>query len=183
MKIQHSAPTREEKLSAALLAFLEEPAEPIQLAGNCGRRIVTTTTAAAARVLLSLLSRRRQAEIAGVIEENALVDRIVDAVHEHITTPHISLTAISRAVARRPAAVSGALKNGCGCGFYQFVKEARISRAIQIMAGGSRSVKEACYEVGYTDVSLFCRHFKQVAGVPPSQFLRATRSAQGRDLV
>ncbi|RYG86014.1 MAG: AraC family transcriptional regulator [Alphaproteobacteria bacterium] len=66
-------------------------------------------------------------------------------------------------------------KEASGLTLHQFVIEARIEQAKQLLATGSGSAAEVAYRVGFGSQSLLNRHFKRLVGTTPAAFARARR--------
>lgn len=54
----------------------------------------------------------------------------------------------------------------------KYIINLKLSRAKELLASKMYSVTEACYALGYTDESYFCREFKRHVGLSPSDFKR-----------
>jgi AraC-like DNA-binding protein len=53
-----------------------------------------------------------------------------------------------------------------------FVKEIRIGHAARLLLEGKHNVTEACYGSGYNNISNFNKHFKDIKGMAPRDFLK-----------
>ncbi|MFC0772951.1 AraC family transcriptional regulator [Terrimonas alba] len=58
-----------------------------------------------------------------------------------------------------------------------FVKEVRIGHAAKLLLEGVHNVTEACYESGYNNISNFNKHFKEVKGLSPRDFMKQYETA------
>jgi len=58
---------------------------------------------------------------------------------------------------------------------HQYVVRARLRRAAQLLAQGTRPVGAIAYEVGFGDLSNFVRTFRRAAGHAPREFRRAAQ--------
>jgi len=54
---------------------------------------------------------------------------------------------------------------------YQYVLEARVRKAKDLLATGKFTIAEVAHQVGFFDQSHLTRHFKRVFGVPPKNLL------------
>lgn len=54
----------------------------------------------------------------------------------------------------------------------EYVKEIRISHAARLLLEGKHNVSEACYSSGYNNLSNFNKHFRDIKGMSPSEFLK-----------
>lgn len=61
-----------------------------------------------------------------------------------------------------------------GCTFMQYLQQARVDRAKQLMLTGNLSVTQIAFEVGFESLSYFCRVFRRLALLSPTEFLRKT---------
>lgn len=53
-----------------------------------------------------------------------------------------------------------------------FVKEVRIGHAAKLLLQGQHNVSETCYESGYNNISNFNKHFREIKGFSPREFVR-----------
>jgi AraC family transcriptional regulator len=51
----------------------------------------------------------------------------------------------------------------------------RVERAQQLLRNGDLSLAEIAARAGFSDQSVFCRHFKRLVGVTPGRFRMHTR--------
>lgn len=59
-----------------------------------------------------------------------------------------------------------------GLRFTDYVNYQRITRAIELLTEGDRSIQEVAFEVGYNSPNHFNRVFKQILGMTPHDYLR-----------
>lgn len=59
--------------------------------------------------------------------------------------------------------------------FIEILKEIRIGHAAKLLLGGTHNISSACYESGYNNLSNFNKHFKEIEGLSPSNFLKQYR--------
>jgi AraC family transcriptional regulator len=61
---------------------------------------------------------------------------------------------------------------------HQYVITRRVERAKELLqAGADLSLAEVASRAGFSDQSVFCRHFKRAVGVTPGQFRTPARIA------
>jgi AraC family transcriptional regulator len=61
---------------------------------------------------------------------------------------------------------------------HKYVILRRVERAKQLLqAAADLSLAEVALHVGFSDQSVFCRHFKRLVGVTPRQFRMSARIA------
>jgi AraC-type DNA-binding domain-containing proteins len=64
-------------------------------------------------------------------------------------------------------------KSLIGKTFTEYCTELRIKKALELLTTTDNSITEICYNVGYNDVTHFCRTFKRVVGVSPKIYRKA----------
>jgi len=62
---------------------------------------------------------------------------------------------------------------------HDFLTELRIGRARQLLASGSYSVTETCFETGYSSLGSFSTRFRDVVGLSPGDYSRQVRRVFG----
>ena len=65
-------------------------------------------------------------------------------------------------------------KRVTGHGFIDLMRKLRIQRACRLLLQTPMSVADVCFEVGYSNLSNFNRHFRHEMNVTPSQYRRGT---------
>ncbi len=66
-------------------------------------------------------------------------------------------------------------KKSTGQSPHQYVVEARVRKAKELLTTGKFTISEAAYHVGFVDQSHLTRHFKRVFGLPPKTMLSRRR--------
>jgi len=84
----------------------------------------------------------------------------------------IVLQDVARLVPLSPAAFCRFLKAKTNRTLIDFVKEIRIGNAARLLLEGNHNVTEACYDSGYNNLSNFNKHFKEVKGLSPRDFMK-----------
>jgi two-component system response regulator YesN len=82
----------------------------------------------------------------------------------------ITLEDVSIEVSVSPHYFSKLFKSETGENFIDYLTAVRISKAKAKLEEGNESVKEICYQVGYSDPNYFSRIFKKIVGVTPTEF-------------
>jgi len=84
----------------------------------------------------------------------------------------ITLEDVAGIIPMSPAAFCRFFKQKTNRTLIDFVKEIRIGHAAKILLEGKHNVTEACYDSGYNNISNFNKHFKEVKGMSPRDFLK-----------
>ena len=93
----------------------------------------------------------------------------------------ITLTQVSKMMNLSYGYVSDLFKKETGMNFSQYLKEARIEKARNLLRDSFKSVKEISFLAGYRYVSSFCEEFRNVVGVSPSAYRRIEKSTNSVD--
>jgi len=129
--------------------------------------------------LFDLLTRSTSYEILSspyfnIIENSAeahKIDKVFDYIFRHFKE-EISLQEVSGIIPMSPAAFCRFFKAKTNRTLIEFVKELRIGNAAKLLLEGKHNVTEACYNSGYNNISNFNKHFKEVKGMSPRDFLK-----------
>ena len=82
-------------------------------------------------------------------------------------------------VNQSPSAFSRSFKRHTGSTLVRYKNQLRVDLACQmLLTRPEAKVAEICYDVGFSNLSNFNRHFARLKGMSPSQF-RATFAANG----
>jgi AraC family transcriptional regulator len=98
------------------------------------------------------------------------VEYIQDQLHADLTVSGIALVADMSA-----DHFTKLFKESTGQSPYQYVVEARVRKAKELLTTGKFTISEAAHQVGFVDQSHLTRHFKRVFGLPPKRLLSRRR--------
>lgn len=105
------------------------------------------------------------------------INRALTYLREHLTE-QIEEAELARMVDQSQSAFSRAFKRHTGTTLVRYRNQLRIDLACQmLLTDPGVKVAEVCYDVGFSNLSNFNRHFLKLKGMPPSQF-RTTFAAQ-----
>ena len=65
---------------------------------------------------------------------------------------------------------SAKFKKEVGVSFSRYQKLTRMRKAKELLRKGTLSEKEISYELGFRHVSSFCREFREITGLTPSEY-------------
>ncbi|MBO4459771.1 MAG: helix-turn-helix transcriptional regulator, partial [Clostridiales bacterium] len=74
-----------------------------------------------------------------------------------------------------PFYFSKVFKTQTGVTFTDYITGVRVGKARELLSGSSKSMKEICSEVGYSDPNYFSRIFKKHTGVTPTEYKEGKR--------
>jgi AraC-like DNA-binding protein len=129
--------------------------------------------------LLDMLSRSDSYRVLSspyfnIVENSAeaqKINRVFDYIFRNFQN-EISLSDVSNIVHLSPAAFCRFFKSKTNRTLIDFVKEVRIGNAAKLLLEGNHNVTEACYHSGYNNLSNFNKHFRDIKGMSPRDFLK-----------
>jgi AraC family transcriptional regulator len=121
----------------------------------------------------SVLGQRRQY---GGLPRDKLA-RAVEYIRDQLDTD-LTVSGIAQAVYMSPYHFTRLFKESTGQSPYQYVVDARVRKAKELLTTGKFTISEVAYHVGFVDQSHLTRHFKRVFGLTPKKLL----SAEGQRL-
>ena len=91
----------------------------------------------------------------------------------------VSLKELSLLFTIRPDVLSREFKKQYGVGPLRFVRILRVEEAQRLLGQGSFTIKEICYQVGFSNPQAFCKVFKRLTLFSPTAYREYTsRSSQ-----
>jgi two-component system, response regulator YesN len=103
--------------------------------------------------------------------ENINIKMIMEYISEHYAEP-LTLTDVARYFHFNPSYLSSLFSNHNKEGFIEYLNKIRIEEATKLLAKGTATISEISSMVGFSDHSYFCKVFKKIKGLSPSQFKR-----------
>ena len=101
-----------------------------------------------------------------------LIQRARGYIDGNFADPEISLNAVAREVSVSPSHFSTIFSQEAGRTFIEYLTEARIRRAQELLKTSSLRSSEIAYRVGYKDPHYFSYIFKANTGCTPTEFRR-----------
>jgi AraC family transcriptional regulator len=102
--------------------------------------------------------------------------RAVEYIQDQLDTD-LTVSGIAQAVCMSPYHFMRLFKESTGQSPHQYVIEARVRKATELLTTGKLTISEAAHHVGFVDQSHLTRHFKRVFGMPPKTFLSCGESS------
>jgi AraC family transcriptional regulator len=100
--------------------------------------------------------------------------RAVEYIQDQLDTD-LTVSGIAQAVYMSPYHFARLFKESTGQSPHQYVVEARVRKAKELLTTGKFTISEAAYHVGFVDQSHLTRHFRRVFGLPPKRLLSRRR--------
>jgi AraC family transcriptional regulator len=96
--------------------------------------------------------------------------RAVEYIQDQLGTD-LTVSGIAQAVGMRRNRLTRLFKQSTGQSPYQYVVEARVRKAKELLTTGKFTISEVALHVGFADQSHLTRHFKRAFGLPPKRLL------------
>lgn len=102
-------------------------------------------------------------------EDEAFMQRAIQFIEEHLDDPEINIGDMAEATATSRSALHRKMKSLLGVTPLDFIHEARIRKACQLLREGAL-VKDVAYKCGFSDAIYFRKCFKAETGKTPSEY-------------
>jgi AraC family transcriptional regulator len=100
--------------------------------------------------------------------------RAIEYIQDQLDTD-LTVSGIAQAVYMSPYHFTRLFKKSTGQSPYQYVVDARVRKAKELLTTGKFTIGEAAYHVGFVDQSHLTRHFKRLFGLTPKKLLSGRR--------
>lgn len=107
-------------------------------------------------------------------DDEVFMQRIIAFTEQHLADSDAGIGDMAEAAAVSRSGLQRKLKHLLGVTPQDFLREARIKRACQLLQESGRSVADVAYACGFTDPKYFSRCFKQSTGSTPSEYKNAS---------
>lgn len=111
----------------------------------------------------------------GFNRDNTHVRRVLNFLAENYTR-HVRLEEVAAVTGLGRFRVAHLVKECTGKTILQHIKRLRIQKARTWLEETSKDFADIAYELGFADQSHFIRHFREVIGVTPARYRRASKS-------
>ena len=92
-------------------------------------------------------------------------------IRAHYEEP-LSLDLLAEKVYLTPHYLSSIFIQEKGIGINKYIKNLRMEKARELLTGTNMKISEICERVGYSNLSYFCRTFRNEFGMTPEQYRR-----------
>jgi AraC family transcriptional regulator len=101
--------------------------------------------------------------------------RAVEYIQDQLDTD-LTVSGIAQAVGMSPDHFTRVFKESTGQSPYQYVVDARVRKARELLTTGNFTISEVARHVGFADQSHLTRNFKRVFGLPPKRLLESQKA-------
>jgi AraC-like DNA-binding protein len=106
------------------------------------------------------------------ISDRLLVERAQSILHERFTRP-VPLAALADECGRSPYHLNRVFSRIIGVAPHAYLVQLRVNRAQELLSNGA-AISDVAYSCGFSDQAHFTRTFKEMVGVTPGKYRRAT---------
>ena len=109
------------------------------------------------------------------------IDGIIPTVLKYLNnnySENITLDDAAKSVNLSYHYFSKIFKDEVGKNFIDYLTELRIEKSMKFLENQRLSIKEVCHKIGYNDPNYYCKIFKKVTGMTPTEF-RAVSNQRG----
>lgn len=110
------------------------------------------------------------------------IKQAVRLIQERYQDANLTLDKLSTHVRLSSGYLSRLFKKETGVSFRDYLREARMRKAAELLRGTLLSIKEIALEVGYRHVSDFDHHFKMTYGMTPRRYRESSHAVQSKAL-
>jgi AraC-like DNA-binding protein len=104
--------------------------------------------------------------------ERQLLERAMQIVETHLSDPDFSVPILVREMGMSQSVFYRHIKAITGQSVIEFIRDVRLKRAAQLLAGSSMRVSEIAQQVGFEDPKYFRKTFQSVYGLSPTEYAR-----------
>ena len=132
-------------------------------------RTVQTLSSWSARMAEALWARYR--ELGRQTLRSPAIETTIDYIHKNLEHD-LSLESVARLVHLNPAYLSRLFKKDTGVSMSEYIIQARIARAKEMLRSPDVKISSIAASVGYTHFSHFAKMFKRIVGMTPQEYRR-----------
>ena len=103
-------------------------------------------------------------------EDDKLMKRIVAYMDENLGNSDITIDDIAQTVGISRASLHRKMKRQMGTSPMEFLREARIRKAVKMLSMSTNSVSNIAYLCGFSDPKYFSKCFRQTMGISPTEY-------------
>jgi len=104
---------------------------------------------------------------------------LLSYIREHISDYDLNLSSLGQALSIPEKSITHLIREATGLSYKEYLNEARVERARELLTVENKTVTETCALVGLSEVSYFIRIFKRITGETPANYKR--RILESRD--
>jgi signal transduction histidine kinase/AraC-like DNA-binding protein/ligand-binding sensor domain-containing protein/CheY-like chemotaxis protein len=107
--------------------------------------------------------------------DNKPVKRALDFVHANIGSENLNANLVASEVGLSRTQLWRVFKNATGTTISEYILEARMKKAAEMVLSGQYRISEVAYSVGYADPRYFSLSFKKEYGLSPTEYAESKK--------
>lgn len=158
-------------ICANLLKLLYQglPGEEEQLTENVEKLYACTRFSEIETMVESVLDKLEQALLAGQDSPRHVTALVEQYIYEHYMDT-LSLDILAEKVYLTPHYLSSIFSQEKKIGISKYIKNIRMEKAEELLRNTNMKVQDICKAVGYSNLSYFCKTFRNEFGVTPEKY-------------
>ncbi len=120
-------------------------------------------------------------EVAIPDADKQFLEKAMQIVEGQLQEPDFNVQMLVQEMGMSQSVFYRRLKSITGQTVVEFIRDVRMKRAAQLLAGTNIRVSDVAYQVGIEDVKYFRKMFQKLYNVPPSEYARQFRNAELMD--
>lgn len=105
-------------------------------------------------------------------EDQDFINKVNEIIAQNLTNSDLSVQFVISKLCVSRSLFFLKMKNISGLTFTDYVRIARLKRAVELMKRGERNFNEIAFQVGFSSSSYFCKCFKKQFNMTPSEYLK-----------
>ena len=102
--------------------------------------------------------------------DHRMMQRVTAYVEEHLGDAEIGVVQMAEAAAMSRSVLQRKMKSLMGVTPGEFLRQARIRKACQLLRSTALTVSDVAFQCGFTDPKYFSRSFRQSMGTSPTDY-------------
>lgn len=158
-------------ICANLLKLLYQgmPGEEEQLTENVEQLYACTRFSEIEAMIGSVLGKLEKALLAGQDSPRHVTALVEQYIHEHYMDT-LSLDILAEKVYLTPHYLSSIFSQEKEIGISKYIKNIRMEKAEELLRNTNMKIQDICKAVGYSNLSYFCKTFRNEFGVTPEKY-------------
>ena len=108
--------------------------------------------------------------------DQQFVKKAVRVVEEHMSNADFSVEDLAASMNISRGYLYRKITAITGKSAIEFIRTIRMKRAQQLLAESQLQIAEVAYQLGYHSPKTFAKHFRQVFGMSPSEYIRSWKA-------
>ena len=167
----------EEKTFSPFICHLSNPQEILnayQSAEKAWRRIKDSREYKALSQLYKILYELKNLQHCSYLPKSrqSLIQPAIEYIHKKYTDELISAEKLSEMCGISYDYLRKLFEKFYGVSPIKYINQLKLNRAKELLNSGLYSVSDSAFQSGFSDLSHFCRFFKEHVGVSPSEYLK-----------